>query len=242
MPTPHYKLDRKELKQPDDFITFLDQAGEFIVNNLVRVIIGALVLIALVVVFYVVSFYQDHQRRLASDRFYDAATALNHQDYKTAEQGFSGLASDNPRQSLGQLARLYLATTYMAENKDKEARTALGEYLNGDDQPLYRNLALMELGAADENLNDFKAAHDAYAQAADIEGPGKDRAQIGVARTLIKQGDTKAGIEAYRQFLTDNPYSGMRNYVIETLATLGVAVESHAGQPVTQPAPALQSN
>ena len=56
-------------------------------------------------------------------------TALNHQDYKTAEQGFSGLAADNPRQSLGQLARLYLATTYMAENKDKEARTALGDYL-----------------------------------------------------------------------------------------------------------------
>ena len=130
----------------------------------------------------------------------------------------------------------------MAENKDKEARAALGDYLNGSDQPLYRNIALMELGVADENLNDFKAAHDAYAQAADIEGPGRDRAQIGVARTLVKQGDTKAGIEAYRQFLTDNPYSGMRNYVIETLATLGVAVESHAGQPLSPPVPAPKSN
>src|SRR5580658_6327041 len=125
MPTPHYKLDRKELKQPDEFITFLDQLGDFIVNNLVRVIIGAVALIALVVVFYVVSFYQDHQRRLASDRFYDALTALNHQDYKTAEQGFSGLAADNPRQSLGQLSRMYLASTYMAENNDKAARAAL---------------------------------------------------------------------------------------------------------------------
>jgi len=27
------KISRKELKQPDDFITFLDQAGEFIVNK-----------------------------------------------------------------------------------------------------------------------------------------------------------------------------------------------------------------
>lgn len=235
MPTPHYKLNRKELKQPDEFITFLDELGDFIVNNLVRVIIGALVVIALVVVFYVVSFYQDHQRRLASDRFYDALTALNHQDYKTAEQGFSGLAADNPRQSLGQLSRMYLASTYMAENNDRAAQTALADYLSGSDQPLYRNLALMELGAADENLGDFKGAHDAYVQAADIDGPGKARAQVGVARTLIKQGNTKGGIEAYRQFLTDNPYSPMRNFVVEALATLGVSVESHSSAPVAVP-------
>ncbi|HUN57371.1 MAG TPA: tetratricopeptide repeat protein [Candidatus Binataceae bacterium] len=231
MPTPHYKLDRKELKQPDEFITFLDQLGDFIVNNLVRVIIGALALIAFVVVFYAVSFYQDHQRRLASDRFYDALTALNHRDYKTAEQGFSSLATDNPRQSLGQLARLYLASALMADNNDKAARAALADYLAGSDQPLYRNMALMELGAADENLGDFKGAHDAYAQAADIDGPSKARAQVGVARTLIKQGDTKGGIEAYQQFLANNPYSPMRNYVVEALATLGVAIESHSSAP-----------
>jgi predicted negative regulator of RcsB-dependent stress response len=230
MPTPHYKLDRKELKQPDEFITFLDQLGDFIVDNLVRVIIGAVAVVALIAAFYVVSLYQNHQRRLASDRFYDALTAFNHQDYKTAEQGFSGLATDNPRQNLGRLARLYLANVYMAENKDKEARAALVDYLSSSDQPLYRNMALMELGAADENLGDFKDAHEAYSRAADIDGPEKARAQIGAARTLIKQGDIKDGIEAYRQFLTDNPYSPMRNYVIDMLATMGVAVDSRSSK------------
>jgi predicted negative regulator of RcsB-dependent stress response len=236
MPTPRYKLDRKELKQPDEFITFLDQLGDFFVNNLVRVIIGAVAIIVLISAFYAVSFYQDHQRRLASDRFYDALTALNHQDYKTAEHGFSELATDNPRQSLGQLARLYLASSYMAQNNDKKARAALTDYLRSGDHPLYRDMALMELGAADENLGDFKAAHEAYSQAADIDGPAKARAQIGVARTLIKQGDIKDGIEAYRQFLTDNPHAPMRNYVADMLATLGVSVESHhPGTPVSVP-------
>jgi tetratricopeptide (TPR) repeat protein len=152
------------------------------------------------------------------------------------EQGFAALAADNPHQSLGQLARLYLASTYMTESNDKQARATLQTYLADSDQPLYHSIALMELGAADENLGDFKAAHDAYAQAADIEGPGKARAQIGVARTLIKQGNTKAGIEAYRQFLTDNPFSGERNYVIETLATLGVAVKAPSGPTIVSPA------
>ena len=227
MPTPRYKLDRKELKQPDEFITLLDRAGDFIADNIARVVIGAICVVALVVVFYAVSLYEDHQREVASSRFYDAITALSHQDYKTAAAGFDALASDNPHQSLGQLAKLYSASTYMAENDDKDARTTLQAYLANSDQPLYRGMALMQLGAADENLGDFKAAHDAYAQAAGIGGPGKARAQIGVARTLIKQGDTKAGIEAYEQFLTENPFSGERNYVIETLATMGVAVTAN---------------
>jgi predicted negative regulator of RcsB-dependent stress response len=238
MPTSRYKLDRKDLKQPDEFISFLDQAGDFIANNLGRVIIGAVAVIAVVVTFYGISFYQDHQRQLASSRFYDAITALNHQDYKTAAQDFTSLASDNPHQSLGQLARLYLASTYMAENYDKDARTALQAYLGDSDQPLYRGMALMQLGAADENLGDFKAAHDAYAEAADLSGPGKARAQIGVARTLIKQGDTKAGIEAYRQFLIENPFSGERNYVTEMLATMGVAVKVPSQSSVIAPATA----
>jgi predicted negative regulator of RcsB-dependent stress response len=236
MPTPRHKLDRKELRQPDEFITFLDQAGDFIAHHLVRVLIGAVALVAVIVIFYAISFYQGHQRQLASNRFYDAITALNHQDYKTAEQDFSALATDNPHQSLGQLAQLYVASAYMAENKDQAARTALQAYLAASDQPLYRGMALMQLGAADENLGDFKAAHDAYAQAADINGPGKARAQIGVARTLIKQGDAKAGIEAYRQFLTDNPFAGERNYVIETLATMGVAVKVPSTSPIVAPA------
>lgn len=235
MPTPRYKLARKELKQPDEFVNFFDQLGDFIVDNLVRVIIGAFVIVVIIVTYYAISAYQDHQRRLASDRFYDAVTALNHQDYKTAEQDFSALTADNPRQSLGRLARLYLAVTYMAENKDKQARTALHDYLESSDQPLYRNMALMDLGVANENLGDFKAAHDAYTQAADSNGPDKARAAIGVARCLIKQGNIKGGIEAYRQFLIDNPYSPMRVYVVDTLASLGVAVKPLASVPVTVP-------
>jgi len=235
MPTTHYKLDRKELKQPDEFVTFIDKAAQFAADNLVRVIIGAVVIIVTAAIIYGVSLYEDHERSLVANRFYDAFTALNHQDYGTAEQGFTSLADDNPRQSLGHLARLYLASTYMAENKVKDARSALEAYLGEGDQPLYRNLALMQLGVADEDLGDFKAAHDAYAQAADIAGPAKARAQIGVARTLIKQGNIKDGIEAYRQFLTDDPYSTLRNQVIETLATLGVQVNVPKGQ-ITFPA------
>jgi predicted negative regulator of RcsB-dependent stress response len=236
MPTPRYKLDRKELKQPDEFISFLDQAGDFITNNLARVIIGAVAVVAVVVIFYAFSFYQEHQRQVASSRFYDAITALDHQDYKTAAQDFDALATSNPHQSLGQLARLYLASTYTAENKDKQARAELQSYLADSDQPLYRGMALMQLGAANENLGDFKAAHDAYAQAADIAGPDKARAQIGVARTLIKLGDTRGGIDAYRQFLTENPFSGERNYVIEELASMGVAVKAPSTPSIASPA------
>jgi predicted negative regulator of RcsB-dependent stress response len=232
MPTTHYKLDRKELKQPDEFVTFIDKAGQFAARNLLRLIIGAVAVVAAAAIFYGFTLYQDHQRSMAADRFYDALSALNKQDYTAAEQGFSSLAADNPKQSLGHLAQLYLASTYVAEKKVTAARAALQAYLGGSDQPLYHSLALMQLGATDEDLGDFKAAHDAYAQAADSAGPVKARAQVGVARTLIKEGNTKDGIEAYRQFLTDNPYSPMRNQVIETLASYGVQANVPAVIPI----------
>ena len=62
------KLSRKELKQPDEFISFLDQAIEYVSNNLARVILAAVGLVAILVVIFGVRFYWQHQQRLAAEQ------------------------------------------------------------------------------------------------------------------------------------------------------------------------------
>ena len=222
MATSHYKIRVKDLKQPDEFITTVDRIGNYLVNNLARVMIGAVALVAVTAVIFGYSFYRSHQDRVAADHFYDALTALNHKDYKTAEEGFEALAQSGSGK-LARLAPLYLASAYLAENKPAQARAALESYIAGSNHNEFKNLALVQLGVADENLGDFKKAHDAYAQAADIAGPAKASAQLGVARMLLKTGDNTGAITAWRNFLAENPFSPERTDVVASLAALGAA-------------------
>ena len=41
MATPHYKIKPKDLKAPDEFVTLVDRIGNYLANNLARVILGS---------------------------------------------------------------------------------------------------------------------------------------------------------------------------------------------------------
>jgi tetratricopeptide (TPR) repeat protein len=240
MATSHYRLDPKELRQPDEFVTLADRIWEYIGNHVARVIIGAVAVIALAGAGFGVSFYHQHRDRVESDSFYTALSALNHKDFKTAEDGFATL-SQTGSGSLTQLAQLYLATAYFNEGQMAKARDALTAYLGASGQPLFKEMALMQLGVIEENLGDFKAAHRAYSDAAALNGPENHTAQIESARTLARLGDRTGAIAAYRQFLALNPYSEERTDVIEALAQLG-ATPAAPGPDAAAAAPPTVAN
>ena len=66
--THHHKLTRKELRQPDEFISFIATAQEFLVNNVRQVIISALVVAAVAGIAYGVYYYERRQDRIAGDQ------------------------------------------------------------------------------------------------------------------------------------------------------------------------------
>jgi len=233
MATSHYKINPKDLKAPDEFVTTVDRIGDYLVNNLARVIVGAAVLIAVAAVIFTYAFYRQHQNQIIADHFFDALTALDHKDYKTAEEGFETLAETGSGK-LASLARLYAASAYMSENKPAPARDALEAYVADSNQRFFKNLALLQLGVAYEDLGDFKKAHDVYVQAAATPGPERSRAELGVARTLIRQGDNAGAIAAYRNFLAENPYSSERGEVTESLTALGATATASGPSAATQ--------
>jgi tetratricopeptide (TPR) repeat protein len=223
--TSHRRVSRKALKQPDEFVTSFDWIADVVGRHLARVVIGVAAIVAASAIVLVVSLYSQQRQRIVSAQFYRAINALGDKDYKTAEEDFGALARNDSSRSLGRLARFYLATTYLTQNKTSKARDALRDYLADPNNRLFRQMALTQLGVTEEDLGDNREAHAAYVKAASLNGPEKARAQIGAARTLALLGDHQAAIAAYQRFLRDNPFAQQRSEVIEALAQMGSPLE-----------------
>lgn len=219
--THHKKISRKELKQPDEFFTFLEQSRAFILGNLQQVITSAAVVLAAALIAIGIYTYERHRDAVAGDRFYRAMTELTQKNYKQAESDFEKLAEDEPGRRVGQLARFYLASAYLEDGKPEHARDALIAFLASSHDPAFTNLALNELGVVYENLGDLKKAQGAYSQAASVAGPMSTDAQLAAARMMLKQGNQAQAIKVYQDFLQEHPFAQERATVAEALAQLG---------------------
>jgi len=238
-PTTHRrKITQKELKGPDEFTTFVDNARDFFVNNLTQVIVSTAVVVAVAAIAIGTYYYERHRDTLASARFYDAITALNVGQNKIAETQFKQLADDEPGRRLGRLARFYVASAYLADGDLPDARDSLVAFLAEERDPLFRSLALTNLAVVYERMADWKKAAGAYLQAAADPGPEQVRAELGVARMLAKAGDKQGAIDAYRGFLAEHPFAEQRRDVTESLALLGAPADA---SPPSAPPPGPQS-
>ena len=219
----HKRVSRKELKQPDEFQTFVANAQEFLLANLQQVIVSASIVLAagaLAVGFY---YYEVHRDNVAGDRFYSALTELNNKNYPQAEADFEKLAQDEPGREVGKLARFYLGSAYFQAGQLDNARDALVAYVPDAKDDLFASMAYQDLGVIYEKMGDLKKAQGAYAQAATIAGPEQSHAQLQVARLMAAQGDRAGAINAYQSYLMKNPFSRDRETVINALANLGAA-------------------
>ncbi len=228
--THHRKISRKELKQPDEFFTFLEQSRDFIFDNLTQVITSAAIVLAASLIAFGIYTYERHRDDVAGDRFYSAMAQLNQKNYREAESDFGKLAEDEPGRRVGQLSRFYLASAYLEDGKPDKARDALIAFLASSHDPTFTNLALDELGVTYEKLGDYKKAEGAYSQAASVDGPMQAQAQLGLARMMLKQGNKTGAIKIYQQYLQEHPFTQERATVAEALAQLGA--------PASPPAPA----
>ena len=221
--TRTHKITRKELRQPDEFQTFVVNAQEFLRTNLQQVIVSAAIVLALGGLAVGIYYYEIHQDNVAGDQFYTAVTELNQKHYKEAAADFQKLADNQSGREVGRLSRFYLGSAYFQDGQYEKARDALVAYAPDAKDDLFASLAYEDLGVIYEKQGDLKKAQGAYAQAASIRGPEETRAELDVARVLAQQGDKSDAIEAYQRFLTAHPFATERPTVIEALAELGAA-------------------
>jgi predicted negative regulator of RcsB-dependent stress response len=227
MPTTQRpKIRRKDLKQPDEFMTVAYSVQEFVEQHLNKVISGVLAAAVLAVILFLTYQHMTNVRHEAAQQFYDAFSTLDAKDYKGAEQKFQALIADHPSTSVGRLARFYLGLAYFDSGDLKNARQALEEYTQGEGPPSIHSLALMDLGVVYEQTGDYAKAVDTYGRVAALNGPDSNNAHVAVARVLQLEGKRDAAISAYQDFLKANPYAPQREVVLQALANLGVSAPS----------------
>lgn len=230
-PAVHRKLRRKDLKEPDEFLSFFYDLREFLTTNVTQIVLSAGVVVAVALIVAGTYYYERHRDREAAAQFYTAFQALEAKQYKVAEQDFSALSDAEQSREVGRLSRFYLATCYLGDSDLPHARDALAAYLADAHDPTFEGLALMDLGVVYERMGDLQKAEGAYKQAAVSGSTPNPGAELGIARMQQRLGDNKNAIESYRNFLGEHPYAPEREEVIEALAALGSEPPAGAGVP-----------
>ena len=224
MATASRRITRKQLRQPDWFQVTSERALEYYEGHkgLVFCALGAVVFV--LAVSWGWQAFKSNQNRVASEEFNKAAELYQNVKYPEALAAFEKVETYRWSRYAG-LAHLYRANIYLATSDLDKALTAAQRALAATSpDTLYRQLALMALGSAEERKNQCKTAIEHFAEAQQIAGALQGQAVLGRARCAEQLGDKAMMIAAYKDYLKDNPGSPLALKLAELEASSGASL------------------
>jgi predicted negative regulator of RcsB-dependent stress response len=215
----HYKLHRKELRDPDVFQERSAQAVDWVRDNQTVVVAVVSAIVAIGAVIMGIGWYSARQGQAASTRLASAESLFDAKKYAEAATEFAAVASEYPSTPSGRLAGLYKARALAAQPDAAAAITAYNEYLAGSPATDYlRQEALLGLGRAQEAAKDSAAAMDSYRKAAEVGGPFRTAAQMALARLEDAAGNGEKARALYVELLKAPDLDGdSRQYILNRL-------------------------
>jgi predicted negative regulator of RcsB-dependent stress response len=215
----HYKLHRKELRDPDVFQERTAQAVDWLRDNQTVVVAVVSAVVAIGAVILGIGWYSARQAETASSRLASAESLFESKKYPEAATEFAAVASEYPSTPSGRLAGLYKARALAAQPDAAAAVTAYNEYLAGSPATDYlRQEALIGLGRAQEGTKDSAAAMDSYGKAAEVNGPFRTTAQMALARLQDAAGNGDKARALYVELLKAPDIDGdSRQYILSRL-------------------------
>ena len=200
-PAGRRKLDRKALREPDEFQTLSNQIAAWAQTNRTALVAIVAAAVAIAAVGAGVSWYRARQADAAAIRFQSAHDEFQASRWAEAAEAFAGLGRDYPGTGYGQVLAASPPTDYL------------------------RQKALVSLAAAREASGDPAGARAAYEQATAIDGPFRSDARLSLARLYEAGGQADKAKELYLAVLKESP-SGFARTVLEAkipadLATAG---------------------
>jgi predicted negative regulator of RcsB-dependent stress response len=204
---PTKRLSRKEIRKPDQFIDLMGRSYALAVQKK-QVLLAAGIAVALILGgLGGWNLYQRKQNEAAAVEYFHAAQLYRDQKHKEATPALAQVALYHGS-VYGRLALLHQAQSHVALKEYPKAIDALQELLRRETAgSSLRQIALINLGYVQEMSGQCPEAMSAYSEAEKLPGSLRGEALLGTARCSVQAGNPTSALDAYRQYLTDDPAS-----------------------------------
>ena len=207
------RITRKEIKQPDQFVTLTRECISFLTSHRTVLIASLSVLAATLAIFLGWDVYRGRQNRLAAAEYARAVAFYHKGNYKEALEALNRLQIYRAT-VYSRLGLLYTANSRAALQDDAKAVEALQQLIATEKkEPVLRQAALTSLAYTQETKGQCQEAASSFGEAEKIDGPLRGDATLGKARCSQLTGNFKEALASYRKFLTDNPASDRVNEI-----------------------------
>ncbi len=199
------RITRKDIRQPDQFISLTGKVFAFLQTHRNRIILGIAIILVLSLSVAGWRLYRSRQDR--AQAFTTALEAFHDGNFDGALDQLERVDQYWSPKYRG-LAALYRAQSYINLEQPKEAIPPLESLLTlVSKNSFLRQLALTNLGYAHEMLNQCKEAIGFYDEASKLDGPQKEQAHLAKARCTAATGGLTEAIEIYRDYKSNYPNS-----------------------------------
>jgi predicted negative regulator of RcsB-dependent stress response len=207
------RITRKEIRQPDRFVTLLRRSVLFFNTNRIAVVAAIAGVFLAGAALFAWDIYAGRQNRLAAEEYARAVNFYHDGKYKEALEALKRLETYSSS-FYSRLGLLYTANTHAALQDAPKAAEALRQLLAKEPrEPIVRQTAYVALAYAQEQAGQWREAVASFAEAEKIAGPLKEDASLGKARCSALAGNLKEALAAYRGYIRDNPASDRVNAV-----------------------------
>jgi tetratricopeptide (TPR) repeat protein len=226
------KIIKKKLKEPDEFISFSEQAFIFVKGHLRTIATGGMILLLILLSIFLFQKWEEKKEADAYQKFdsamegYVTLNSPNREasisEYKNLLEKFDEVVKEFPRTSSGKFSLLYIGNLHLHLGEFDEAIKAYQAFLQkAGKEKLYRYFGMEGLGYAYEEKKDYEKALEAYQKILEIG----DRSQMAepyleMGRCYEKLGKKKEALDNYKAFLKASPKSMMTNVILEKVSNL----------------------
>ena len=219
------KITKRQLKEPDEFITLTEKAIHFTSHHGKSIVAGGIFILVLILV---IVFFRVGERKKEEEaaKAYGTASEMyergvaqaqeaSAQDTKEVLERFNEIVTKFPKTSFGKLSLIYQGNICLRQGAYDEAIKAYSTFLEkAGKERLYRYFAWEGLGHAYEEKKDYGKALEAFQKILEFgEGYQLAEAHLDIGYCYEKLEKGKEAAENFKAFLSMSPKSELASVI-----------------------------
>lgn len=210
MLTPKKKLTKREIKQ-DKLVTSWFKFNDWLSRHTRELLMGAGIVALVIGLFFLFDWMKSRDEQNAAEKFAQARTEYNKQNYPAAIPILEKLVSEYDGTQSAGLATIYLANAYMLTKDYVNAEKYYQRYLDDGDDPILEVSAAFGLAATYEERNEFAKAAKGYDEAAHDYDDSYRAPQLlmSAARCYKQAGQAESARRTLQQLIDKYPKSNL---------------------------------